>query len=217
MTQQQETRVANYYNTIVPVMQATEIINTKTGEVLTPSIYDKLVYCYILHYHDLYSAKGKGMFESQDSIADNFGIDRKTVNRSVKKLTSIGLLSKKVTLEIKGNTKRKHATYFPYDVRLGIDFLFRQKVVVRDEEGFGVEQCFEYGVVPVKAVKQEKTATEEKRVVMQTDVYETPEPPKDHPVCADIPLDEDFEQVAKEIVKPKTNPTTAYYDDEAIL
>lgn len=215
MAQQQkhETRVANYYNSIVPVMQATEIVNAKTGEVVTPSIYDKLIYCYILHYHDLYSAKGNGMFESQDSIADNFGIDRKTVNRSIKKLTTIGLLSKNVVLEVKGNTKRKHATYFPYDVRIGNDFTFIQKVVVRDEQGVGVEQCFHYSISPVQSVKLgvvEEKKEEDKPAVSKTEDL------MDHPAFVDIPYDdEEFEQIQRVPIKTRIIPTLGDEDPDA--
>lgn len=190
MTQQHESRVANYYNTLLPIMQAGEILNTETSEVLVPSFYDKHVYCYILHYHRLYSSKGKGMFESQDSIADNLGIDRKTINRSIKKLTGIGLVSKHVKLEVKGNTRRKHATYTPYDVTVGDRYLFKQKILVRDEAGAADEHTFLYDIVTVK----EKGST-------------IPEVPENHPAFAEIPDDVEFEQMEIKNVQPP-----AYYD-----
>lgn len=150
MTQQVTKRQANYFNLLLPIMQASEIINKESSEVLVPTLYDKLVYCYILHYHNVYSDAGGSMYESQDSIADNIGIDRKTVNRSIKKLCGVGLLTKNVKIEVKGNTKRKHATYFPYDVSLGDKFMMKQVVVVRDEKGHGVEQSLFYEAVPVQ-------------------------------------------------------------------
>lgn len=150
MEQQVTKRQANYFNLLLPIMQASEIINNESSEVLVPTIYDKLVYCYILHYHKVYSDAGGSMYESQDSIADNIGIDRKTVNRSIKKLCGVGLLTKNVKIEVKGNTKRKHATYHPYDVSLGDKFMMKQTVVVRDEKGYGAEQSLYYEAVPVQ-------------------------------------------------------------------
>ena len=192
MTQQHESRVANYYNTLLPIMQAGEILNTDTSEILVPSFYDKHVYCYILHYHRLYSSKGKGMFESQDSMADNLGIDRKTINPSIKKLTGIGLVSKQVKMEIKGNTKRKHATYIPYDVTSGDRYLFKQKILVRDDGCVADEHTFLYDIIPVK----EKGSA-------------IPEAPEDHPAFAEIPDDVEFEQMGSKNVQPP-----AYYDTE---
>ena len=185
MTQRQETRVANYYNTLLPIMQAGEILNTETSEILVPSFYDKHVYCYILHYHRLYSSKGKGMFESQDSMADNLGIDSKTINRSIKKLTGVGLVSKHITLEMKGNAKRKHATYIPYDVTSGDRYLFKQKIVVRDENGATDEHTFLYDIAHVK----EKGA-------------KIPEVPEDHPAFVEIPDDVEFEQMGNSAQSP---------------
>lgn len=150
MEQQVAKRQANYFNLILPVMQATEIINKESSEVLVPTLYDKIVYCYILHYHRIYSEAGGTMYESQDSIADNLGIDRKTVNRSIKKLCGLGLLTKNVKIEVKGNTKRKHATYVPYDVSLGDRFMMKQNLVVRDEKGYGAGQSIYYEAVPVQ-------------------------------------------------------------------
>lgn len=172
MEQQVTKRQANYFNLILPVMQATEIINKESSEVLVPTLYDKIVYCYILHYHKIYSEAGGAMYESQDSIADNIGVDRKTVNRSIKKLCGIGLITKNVKIEVKGNVKRKHATYSPYDVSLGDKFMMKQMVVVRDEKGYGAEQSLYYEAVPV----QQRNSKSSEGVFVGENVFAPDEP-----------------------------------------
>ena len=178
MTQQVTKRQANYFNLLLPIMQASEIINKESSEVLVPTLYDKLVYCYILHYHKVYSDAGGSMYESQDSIADNIGIDRKTVNRSIKKLCGLGLLTKSVKIEAKGNIKRKHATYFPYDVSLGGKFMMKQTFVVRDEKGYGAEQSLYYETIPVQ---QRSSKNSEGRLDVETAIA------PDEPLSSSVP------------------------------
>ena len=78
-----------------PVMMATSITNVETAVVVEFNIYDKVIYSYVHQQSLWFKEYDKVLFESQDSVARCLGIDRKTVNKSLKKLESVGAIVKK--------------------------------------------------------------------------------------------------------------------------
>lgn len=62
------------------------------GEKIPLSCFDKMIYFHMLDRKKLFTERGQKHFESQDSIAELLQIDRKTVNRSMKRLLEAGLV-----------------------------------------------------------------------------------------------------------------------------
>lgn len=62
------------------------------GDEITLSCFDKMIYFHMLDRKKLFTERGQKHFESQDNIAELLHLDRKTVNRSMKKLLEVGLV-----------------------------------------------------------------------------------------------------------------------------
>lgn len=76
------------------VIQSKKVVNTSTGVERTLSSEDKILYCYMLCMYKEYSSKGRLFCETQQTIADEVGVEVKTVNRGIKKLCDVGAVSK---------------------------------------------------------------------------------------------------------------------------
>jgi len=77
-----------------PLLLADTVLNVETNVECKITIHDKMVYSHVCKQASWFKSKGNLLFESQDSIATAMCFERKTVNRSIKKLESIGLLTK---------------------------------------------------------------------------------------------------------------------------
>jgi len=84
----------NYIRIYEPILMAGIVLNTDTGIECEITVHDKMVYSYIYQQSNWFKVNKKDMFESQDSVAMTLGFDRKTVNRSIKKLEDVGLVVK---------------------------------------------------------------------------------------------------------------------------
>jgi len=168
-----EFRTSKYFACVLPIMQANELVNTATGVCVQLSLYDKMVLCYILHYSKLYSKSGGTLFESQDNMAANLGMDRKTINRCVKKLCSTGAIIQTTTWGVYDNTRRKHSTYKTGGFDGNEDYLFREFVEVEQSDGKVTTQVLEYHLQGVHAPKQPK----KKKVVEQPSAEEPVQKP----------------------------------------
>lgn len=84
----------NYIRAYEPLLMCKSILNTTSGVEQQLNLYDKLVFSYLHQQSSWFKTHRKDLFESQDSVAQVLGVDRKTVNRSIKKLSDVGLVAK---------------------------------------------------------------------------------------------------------------------------
>ena len=84
----------NHLSVCEPLLLADTVLNVETNFECKITIHDKMVYSHVCKQSDWFKSKGNLLFESQDSIATALCFERKTVNRSIKKLESLGLLTK---------------------------------------------------------------------------------------------------------------------------
>jgi len=109
------------------VMEATSVTNTITGICVELTINDKSVYHRMLALFKFHNSAGREFFESQDSLADKLGIDRKTVARTIKKLEDVDLISHRT----EGCMGAKRNVYKVVDVVGNGLYLFEKKITNR--------------------------------------------------------------------------------------
>ena len=71
-------------------------IKNNQNDVVELSMTDVLVYCYMKYNFNLYRDMYRPFTETQEFIADRLGCSRRTVLRSIDKLTKAGLITKNV-------------------------------------------------------------------------------------------------------------------------
>lgn len=109
------------------VMEATSVTNTITGVCVELTLNDKSVYHKMLAAYKFHSGSGREFFESQDSLADKLGIERKTVGRAIKKLEDVDLISHRT----EGCMGAKRNIYKVVDVVGNKLYLFEKKTTNR--------------------------------------------------------------------------------------
>lgn len=127
------------------LLVADRVTNLKLKKVTDFSQSDVLLYCHMQARYSHFQASGKRLFESQDTLANVLGMERKAVMRSIKRMVLVGMITQKTSYE--SGVKRSY--YTVVDVENNEDFLFSR--VVR--ERFEVE-----GVEGRKDVVQEKSS-----------------------------------------------------------
>ena len=90
------------------LLMASSILNTETNVKIELTLTDKMVYSHINHHVEWLKALGKSMFESQETISNTLGVERRTVGKSIKKLEQVGVL-------LCNRQKRRGVTITIYD------------------------------------------------------------------------------------------------------
>ena len=83
-------------NTVIPniLLSTANILNKETGVLQELTLSDKVIYCYIKD-NARYVLNGNNvMCESQSTVGNVLLMDRKTINRGIKKLENVGLVEK---------------------------------------------------------------------------------------------------------------------------
>lgn len=73
---------------------AGRITNTETGETLEWNMGDRVVYCWMLSEYESFRKLGNPMYHNIDTIAARLALSTKTIERHIKTLDRIGLITK---------------------------------------------------------------------------------------------------------------------------
>lgn len=104
------------------------------GEKIPLSCFDKMIYFHMLDRKKLFTERGQKHFESQDNIAELLHLDRKTVNRSMKKLLEAGLVfGRKERHPLRGYQHWVYTGVNEFPVVYGSDVHPRQSVIEDDD------------------------------------------------------------------------------------
>ena len=118
-----------------PLMMANRVTNLKTKKVADLTLVDALVYCHLHTRYAHFTSIGKQLFESQDTIANGMGLERKAVMRSIKRLVLVDM----ITQETRYDAGLKRSYYTVVEIESNEDFLFscvvRERVEVEGEDG----------------------------------------------------------------------------------
>lgn len=116
-------------------MAANRVTNLKTNKVVDLTLVDALVYCHLHARYSHFCSIGKELFESQDTIANGMGLERKAVMRSIKRLVLVDMITQSTRYD--AGVKRSY--YTVVEIENNEDFLFssvvRERFEVEGEEG----------------------------------------------------------------------------------
>lgn len=83
-----------YFAVYHELLCAGRITNTETGETLEWNMADRVVYCWMLSEYENFRKLGNTMYHNIDTIAGRFALSTKTIERHIKTLDRIGLITK---------------------------------------------------------------------------------------------------------------------------
>lgn len=136
MNQEDITQVPNlYFKAYYPLFAANRVTNTETKESTELCMTDSVVYCHLLQRYAHFSKTGGKLFESQDTIANVLGLERKAIIRSIKRLVKVGMITQRTSYE--SGVKRSY-----YTVNIledSKDFLFETVVRERVDTGESID------------------------------------------------------------------------------
>lgn len=109
MNQEEIEQVPNlYFKAYYPLFAANKVTNIETKESTDICMTDAVVYCHLLQRYSHFSKTGGKLFESQDTIANVLGLERKAIIRSIKRLVKVGLITQRTSYE--SGVKRSYYT-----------------------------------------------------------------------------------------------------------
>ena len=155
----QVTVEASFLKILDPVLMCSNVVNTATGISIDMNLIDKIVVSYVNNRAEFFEGNNMKMFESQDTIAESMGVDRKTVLRSLKKLVDVGLVCREIKYHVnKENPRAKPMPRTTYSCVKLIDnrnFTWKSKSIHRvfdQKEGKMLDEAHtqEYSIIPLK-------------------------------------------------------------------
>lgn len=120
-----------YFKAYYPLFAANKVTNTLTKESTELCMTDSVVYCHLLQRYSHFSKTGGKLFESQDTIANVLGLERKAIIRSIKRLAKVGMITQRTSYE--SGVKRSY--YTVKTLEDSKDFLFETVVRERVDTG----------------------------------------------------------------------------------
>jgi len=176
---------ASFLKILDPVLMCSSVTNTVTGETIQLNLTDKVVVSYVNNRAEFFENNNMKMFESQDTIADSIGVDRKTVLRSLKKLESVGLVCREIKYHV--NKDRPSSKPTPRTTYLCVKLIGNENYVWKsdsvhrtyNQETNKVDEhnvTKEYSIIPLKQGVEEGKKHKQHKFVQKQQTTPTRNP-----------------------------------------
>lgn len=132
MDQQNIAQVQNlYFKAYYPLFTANRVTNTETKIEIDFCMTDAVLFCHMSQRYAHFVKHGGKLFESQDTLANTLGLERKAIIRSIKRLVSVGMITQRTSYE--SGVKRSYYTVMSLEGNK--TFLYETVVRERVETG----------------------------------------------------------------------------------
>ena len=97
-----------YFKAYYPLFKANRVTNIETKIEIDFCMTDALLFCHLSQRYAHFIRHGGNLFESQETLANTLGLERKAIIRSIKRLVSVGMITQRTSYE--AGVKRSYYT-----------------------------------------------------------------------------------------------------------